>query len=205
MVMIIPMLVLGILAVVSGFWNVGGQFNAFMGEEGHTQSFISGLFGIFAHPLPWIALIIALLGIFTAYAMYSAKWLSPQKVGSTFKPIYTVFFNKYWLDQLYENVITRQVLLRGLFAAFRDSIRCGGRNSAALPEPPCRWKLIAKTENQLKHALAIGFGIVAIWLWCSYLEDRLTRLRESNLGLSKRHHLLAGNRGNTDRSNSRFI
>jgi NADH-quinone oxidoreductase subunit L len=59
MVMILPMLLLGVLSVVSGFWNVGGQFNAFMGEGGETESFISGFFGIFTHPLPWIALIIA--------------------------------------------------------------------------------------------------------------------------------------------------
>ena len=79
--MIVPMLVLGILAVVSGFWNVTGGFSAFLGEGGETQSFLTGFFGVFTHPLPWIALLVACAGIVLAAIMYSAKWLSPEKVG----------------------------------------------------------------------------------------------------------------------------
>ncbi len=94
MVMVIPMLVLGILAVVSGFWNVTGQFAAFLGEGGETQSFVSGFFGVFTHPLPWISLVVAVLGIFLAYAMYSAKWISAEKIGDMFKPFYTLFLQQ---------------------------------------------------------------------------------------------------------------
>ncbi|MDO8687755.1 MAG: NADH-quinone oxidoreductase subunit L, partial [Dehalococcoidales bacterium] len=115
-VMVIPMVVLSVLAIFSGFWNIGGGFNAFMGE-GETHGFFEGLFGIFTHsPLPLISLAVAGLGIFLAYAIYGAKWLSAERIGSTFKPLYTLFLHKYYMDELYENIIVKVALLKGLFA-----------------------------------------------------------------------------------------
>ena len=166
MVMVLPMLVLGVLAVVTGFWNVGGQFNAFMGESGETQSFFSGLFGVFTHPLPWISLIIAILGIFTAYAIYSAKWISAQKLGSMFKPLYTVFYNKYWFDQLYENIIVKISLLGGLFSGMRwfDANVVDGAPNDVANATVSTGKVIRRSQTgylQL-YALMIALGIVAI-------------------------------------------
>jgi len=48
-VMVLPMVVLAVLAVVSGFWNVTGQFGALMGH-GETRGFVEGFFGILTHP-----------------------------------------------------------------------------------------------------------------------------------------------------------
>ena len=36
-----------------------------------------------------------------------------------FKPIYTLFFRKYWFDELYENLIVKKALIGGLFAVFQ--------------------------------------------------------------------------------------
>ncbi len=171
-VMIIPMLVLGVLAVLSGFWNVTGHFAAFMGEHEETHGFIYGLFNVFTHPLPWIALIVAGLGIFLAYSMYSAKWISPQKVGSAFKPLYTVLFNKYWMDHLYENIITRMALLGGLFSVFQkmDSDLIDGAANGIAQGTISAGKAIRKTQSgQLQlYALSIGIGVVAIAV-CIYI------------------------------------
>ncbi|MDP7676332.1 MAG: proton-conducting transporter membrane subunit, partial [Dehalococcoidales bacterium] len=57
-VMVTPMVVLAVLAVVSGLWNVTGQFGAFMGH-GEVHGFAYGFFGILTQPLPWISLILA--------------------------------------------------------------------------------------------------------------------------------------------------
>jgi NADH-quinone oxidoreductase subunit L len=174
-VMIIPMLVLGVLAVVSGFWNVTGHFAAFMGEGEETHSFFYGLFTVFTHPLPWIALMVAGLGIFLAYAMYSAKWISPQKIGSAFKPLYTLFFNKYWIDHLYENVITRVALLGGLFSGFQkmDSNLVDGAANGLAQGAIGAGKAMRKTESgQLQlYALSIGVGIIAIAV-CMFIFGR---------------------------------
>jgi NADH-quinone oxidoreductase subunit L len=164
--MVIPMLILGILSVVSGFWNVSGQFAAFLGAEGETHSFLSGFLGIFTHPLPWISLIVAGLGILLAYAVYSAKWLSAQKIGSLFKPLYSLFLNKYWLDALYEKIVVKVALLGGLFAGLQwfDSNAVDGAAKGIGAVAVEGGKVARRTETgQLQlYALTIGIGLVAI-------------------------------------------
>jgi NADH-quinone oxidoreductase subunit L len=174
-VMVIPMLVLGILAVISGFWGVTGQFSAFLGEAGETQSFISGLFSVFTHPLPWISLIVAGLGILLAYAIYSAKWISAENIGRTFKPFYTLLFNKYWFDTLYEKLIVGVALLGGLFTGFQkfDSGVVDGAVNGAGEVTVESGKAVRRTETgQLQlYALTIGIGLVAIII-CVFIFGR---------------------------------
>ena len=167
-VMVIPMVVLAVLAVVSGVWNVTGGFNAFMGE-GETHGFLTGLFGIFTHSaLPALALLVALLGIFLAYAMYGAKWLSAEKIGRAFRPLYTLFFNKYYLDILYENIIVKKVLLGGLFAGLQkvDTLGVDGAVNGAARSTRFLGRAAGYLQNgQVQaYALAIGIGVVAIIL-----------------------------------------
>jgi NADH-quinone oxidoreductase subunit L len=116
--MIIPMGILAFLAVGSGFVNITGGFNAFF-EHGETSGVVEGLFGIFTHPLPWISLVLAGAGILLAYAMYSAKRVSAEAMGKRFSLLYKLFYNKYWIDELYEQIIVKKVLMNGLFAAAR--------------------------------------------------------------------------------------
>jgi NADH-quinone oxidoreductase subunit L len=170
-VMIIPMVILAILAIVSGFWNVTGGFNAFMGE-GETQGFFQGLFGIFTHSmLPLLSLVVALAGIFLAYAIYGAKWLSAEKIGRAFKPLYTLFYRKYFLDELYENVIVKRVLVNGLFAGFQqfDSRGVDGAVNGVGSGVMAGGRAIrqAQTGQLQLYGLFIGIGVVAIIL-CLY-------------------------------------
>ena len=169
-VMVAPMVVLAILSVVSGFWNVTGQFSAFMGH-GETHSFAEGFFGILGHSLPWVSLILAGLGILLAYAMYSAKWLSAERIGSMFKPFYTLFSRKYWFDELYEGVIVKNFLVRGLFAIFQLFDRYGvdGVVNGVASGAIATGKAIRKAHTgQLQlYGLFIGIGILAIIL-CLY-------------------------------------
>lgn len=169
-VMVVPMVVLAVLAVVSGFWNVTGQFGAFMGH-GETHSFAEGFFGILTQPLPWISLILAGLGILLAYAIYSAKWLSAERIGSMFKPLYIAFYRKYWFDELYENIIVRIALLRGLFAGFQifDSSGVDGAVNGIANGAMGTGRAIRRAQTgQLQlYGLFIGVGILAIVL-CLY-------------------------------------
>ena len=52
---------------------------------------------------------------FTAYSMYSARWLSPERVGRAFRPLYVLFSRKYYFDELYEKLLLGRGLLSGLF------------------------------------------------------------------------------------------
>jgi len=170
-VMVMPMVVLAILAVVSGLWNVTGQFGTFMGH-GETYSFIQGFFGILAHPLPWISLIAAGSGILLAYAMYNVKWLSAERIGSLFKPLYTLFYRKYWFDELYENIIVKVLLLKGLFAGFQifDNNAVDGAVNGVANITIAGGRAIRRTQTgQLQlYGLVMGIGILAIIL-CLYL------------------------------------
>jgi NADH-quinone oxidoreductase subunit L len=169
-VMVMPMVVLAILAVVSGFWNVTGQFGAFMGH-GETHSFAEGFFGILTHSLPWISLILAGLGILLAYAMYSAKWLSVERIGSLFKPLYTLFYRKYWFDELYEKVLVGKVLVGGFFAGLQgfDTYGVDGAVNGVASGAIATGGAIRKAHTgQLQlYGLFIGIGILAIIL-CLY-------------------------------------
>ena len=170
-VMVTPMVVLAVLAIVSGLWNVGGAFGQFMGH-GEAHGFLEGFFGVLTQPLPWISLILAGSGVLLAYAMYSAKWLSPERVGSLFKPLYNLFYRKYWLDELYENIIVRNALLNGLFAflQFFDSRGVDGAVNGVAGGVVAAGGAVRRAQTgQLQlYGLAIGIGVVAIVI-CLYL------------------------------------
>ena len=166
-VMVMPMVLLAILAVVSGLWNVTGAFGAFMGH-GETHSFVKGFFGILAHPLPWISLILAGLGILLAYAMYSAKWIQTEQVGKIFAPLYTLFSRKYWFDELYENVLIGKVLVNGSFAGLQlfDTYGVDGAVNGVAKATMAGGRTIKKAQTgQLQlYGLFIGVGVLAIIL-----------------------------------------
>jgi len=170
--MVMPMVVLAVLAVVSGLWNVTGQFGAFMGH-GETHSFVGGFFGIFTDPLPWISLILAGLGILLAYAIYSAKWLSAERMGRLFAPLYTMFFRKYWLDELYENVIVGKVLIGGIFTGLQlfDGKGVDGVVNGLGSVPVVVGRAIRRVQTgQLQlYGLVIGIGLLVIIL-CVYFK-----------------------------------
>ena len=173
-VMVWPLVFLAILAVVAGWWNVAGGFGELMGHGGGHEaahSFIEGLFAPFTHTLPVIALLVALFGIFTAYAIYCAKWINADSIGRLFGPLYTLVFNKYFFDELYENIIVKIVLMKGLFAGFElfdtkavdgtvngvaDGVRAGGRAARH-----------AQTGQLQLYGLFIGAGVLVIVL-CVY-------------------------------------
>ncbi|MBN2463215.1 MAG: NADH-quinone oxidoreductase subunit L [Dehalococcoidia bacterium] len=173
-VMVVPMVILAVLSVVSGWVNVTGSFSQFLGHGGHVeaQSFIGGFFGMLTHPLPLISLLVAGLGIFLAYAMYSAKWLSAAAVGRVFKPLHTLFYRKYWFDELYERVLVVRVLVDGIFAAlsiFDSRVVDGAVNGVARGTNEASGVMRRAQTGQLQaYGIAIAIGVIAIAV-CFYL------------------------------------
>jgi NADH-quinone oxidoreductase subunit L len=100
--------------------------------------------------------------------MYSAKWISAEKVGAAFKPVYTLFYRKYFFDELYENVIVKTVLLKGLFGIFQviDSSGIDGIVNGAGKGAATLGRALRRTETgQLQlYGLVISIGVVAIAL-----------------------------------------
>ncbi len=172
-VMLIPLVILAVLAVCAGWINVTGFFSQLMGHgEAEGAGFLTGFFGVLAHPLPLISLIVAILGIFLAYAMYCARWVSAEKIGSAFKPVYIMLSRKYWLDELYENVIVKTILYNGIFkvmAMFDSSVIDGTVNGAARGTAAAGAALRKLQTGQTQlYAISIAIGAVAIAV-CVYL------------------------------------
>ena len=118
-----------------------------------------------------IVLLVALFGIFSAYAVYIKKWIQAESFGKVFGPLYTLVFRKYFFDELYENIIVKIVALKGLFNGFEifdrrgvdgavngvsDVIMSGGRAMRR-----------AQTGQLQLYGLFIGIGVVIIGL-CVY-------------------------------------
>ena len=173
-VMVVPMVILAVLSVVSGWLNVTGSFGQFLGHggNGEVHGFLAGFFGMLAHPLALISLLVAGSGIFLAYAMYSAKWLSAEAVGKVFKPFYNLFYRKYWFDELYERVIVVRVLVDGIFAAlsvFDSRVVDGAVNGVASGTAEASGVMRRAQTGQLQaYGIAIAIGVIAIAA-CFYL------------------------------------
>jgi NADH-quinone oxidoreductase subunit L len=172
-VMVWPLVFLAILAVFSGWWNITGGFGEFMGYHGDhaAHSFIGGLFAPFTHTLPVISLVVALFGIFMAYVIYCAKWISAESVGKVFGPLYTLVFRKYFFDELYENIIVKLALMKGLFTGFTlfDSKGVDGVVNGVADGVMGSGRAIrhAQTGQLQLYGLFIGIGVAIISL-CVY-------------------------------------
>lgn len=172
-VMVVPLVILAALAVCIGWINVTGFFSQLMGSgEAEAVSFVQGFFGVLTHPLPLISLIVALLGILLAYAMYCARWISPEKIGKAFKPVYTMLYRKYWMDELYENVIVKTILYNGIFkvmAMFDSSVVDGTVNGTAQGTALAGGALRKLQTGQTQlYVITIAIGAFAIAI-CVYL------------------------------------
>jgi NADH-quinone oxidoreductase subunit L len=170
-VMLIPMAILAVLAIGSGWFNATGGFSELLGH-GESHSFIQGFFGILAHPLPWISLLVAGAGILLAYAIYSAKWLSAERIIRLFRPLYVAFSSKYWTDELYEDLIGQKLLLSGLFAGmkFLDSKGIDGAVNGVANTVTATGRAVRKIQNgQLQlYGMFIVLGVLAIVI-CLFL------------------------------------
>ena len=149
-----------------------GHFGAFMGH-GETKGFFEGLFGIFTHsPWPIISLLMAIGGIFLAYLMYGSKRISAERIGSVFKPVYTLFLRKYYFDELYENIIVKISLIGGLFAGLQqiDTYGVDGTVNGVANETYTWGTAIRRFQTgQLQlYGLLIGIGVLAIII-CLYI------------------------------------
>ena len=109
--MVLPLMVLVVPAVLSGFWNMNESFthlvNGALPEGVHPHEF---------HFRTWIAVVstgAAVLGIGLATAMYK-RAISPERVGAALKPLYVLLSNKYYLDTLYEDIFVRRLFYGGL-------------------------------------------------------------------------------------------
>lgn len=116
--MLLPMMLLAVPAVASGWLNANGAFEGLF-EGSASHGFLNGLFALLAYPLAWGSLAAAGLGILAAYVLYIKIWVKPDRVKWFFRSLYAIFTRKYWMDELYEKLIAWNLLYRGVFRSFQ--------------------------------------------------------------------------------------
>jgi NADH-quinone oxidoreductase subunit L len=62
-----------------------------------------------------ISTIVGVSGIVMAWLIYYKKTFSADQLAERFKPIYTLLYNKYYFDELYDLIIVRPILAFGRF------------------------------------------------------------------------------------------
>ncbi len=180
-VMTVPLIILGILSVIGGFIGIPALFS---GEGGNNfESWLEPIFkpaeeklaytGMYTHAqeilLMTISVAVALAGIYAAYYIYTKKPDIAGTMAKKFKGIYTLLFNKYYVDEFYEAAVV-QPIQKGaekILWKFTDTFIIDGIVNGAA-------KLIDKISGTIRkmqtgvaqfYAVIMMVGIAAVLLW----------------------------------------
>jgi NADH-quinone oxidoreductase subunit L len=120
-VMYLPLVILAILSLAGGYLF---KLPEFLGEVFPNVKEVPEDFGLMA-----IASAAGLAGIALAYLMYVARPALPESIAGSLKGLYTLVYNKYFVDEIYDATVvkplvngSRVVLWRGADVGLIDGI-----------------------------------------------------------------------------------
>ena len=173
-VMVAPMTVLAVLAVVSGFlanplhavWGLGLVPTHWFSE------LLDGVALVSVHPegfdllLAFTSTLVALTGIGLAYLMYYTRQVDPKKVTAMLRPAYQAAYRKFYMDEIYEKLITRRAFYAGLAAGTdwvdRNVINRAGEGVGFLGRNLGRAMALLETGQVQAYGTGISVGILII-------------------------------------------
>ena len=122
--MLLPMVILGIAALASGYLANPSGFNGrFLGLEAHWFSHFMGGKADISLPLASASVGLALAGIAVATAIYWWPRVSLRKMGRPFRVVHTLVSERYYMDNLYE----RQIVSRSFYRVIGGTLDCFDR------------------------------------------------------------------------------
>ena len=179
-VMLIPLFVLALGAIFSGwfFYNdfVGYNWKEFWGNS----IFISEKHKAFklAHYVPlwvkYLPILLAILGILCAYLFYVLNPNLPKILSKKFSPIYNLFFNKWYFDELYDYLFVKSFIKFGNFfwkKGDEGTIDRFGPNGISNLVKNISSKSIIIQSGYIYHyafAMLIGLVVLITWLLLDY-------------------------------------
>ena len=179
-VMLIPLFVLALGAIFSGwyFYNdfVGYNWKEFWGNS----IFISEKHKAFklAHYVPlwvkYLPIFLAILGILCAYLFYVLNLNLPKILSKKFSPIYNLFFNKWYFDELYDYLFVKSFIKFGNFfwkKGDEGTIDRFGPNGISNLVKNISSKSIIIQSGYIYHyafAMLIGLVVLITWLLMDY-------------------------------------
>jgi NADH-quinone oxidoreductase subunit L len=125
------------------------------------------------HEVPlWVKLsstIAMLIGLATAYVMYQLSKDAPQRLATTFAPIYRFFLNKWYFDELYDFLFVRPAFWFGRLFWKQGDIgiidRFGPNGSAALVSLGSKLAVRMQSGYLYTYALVMLLGLVIAVSW----------------------------------------
>ncbi|USG65397.1 NADH-quinone oxidoreductase subunit L [Brevibacillus ruminantium] len=109
-----PLLVLALLAIVSGF--IQTPIAPVLGDwlmSGDVGAAIENVYGVGeGHAAAWlqvVALAVSVLGILVAWLMYRKRTISSDALPEAMPWLYQLSYRKYYMDELYQGVIVRPI------------------------------------------------------------------------------------------------
>ena len=171
--MTVPLIILAVLSIVGGFigfpivegWNQFGEFLSpvfavppkVAEAAHHSAGFEVGMMVV--------SIIIAVLGILSAYRMYIKKPGLPDRLAERYSTPYQMIANKYWMDEIYDFVFVGPLIRVSVFLwrIFDDILVDGTVNGvAAVVRGGSQVFRRLQTGNVQSYALSILVGVVLI-------------------------------------------
>ena len=164
-VMALPLIVLAFFSLTVGFlalnWTDSYQgFGSYLGasEKFHVEAWLMGL-----------SLVLAFAGVTIGWLAYSKGAISPDRVIGRFPEVHRLIVNKYYIDDLYQWVVDRVVLVSSEFVARFDRIVVndtgvdGSAWSVMLSALRLRYVQSGRMYNY-GMGMALGvFGLALVW------------------------------------------
>jgi len=165
-VMVLPLIVLAVAAILTGFLNLHHGVTDLL-EGWLPEAALERVTEMEFHfGLATLSMILGVAGFVAAWAIYSARLLSADRLRRAFGPVHGLLVNKYYMDWLYQDMLVRRVVLRTVATGldlFDRYVVDGVVNATAwlTQFSASRLRLVQTGQLQL-YAAAIFLGIVLI-------------------------------------------
>jgi len=165
-VMVLPMIVLAVGAVLTGFLNIREGVTHLLKGWLPPEALERAAETEFNLGVAAMSLGFAVAGLTVAWLVYGARLLRAATLQRRFGPVHRLLVNKYYLDWLYEGILVRRVLVRGVATGvdlFDRYVVDGAVNAMAWTTSftASRLRLVQAGQLQL-YGAAIFLGIVLI-------------------------------------------
>ena len=167
LLMTVPLLLLAGLTLAGGFVVFDGV--------GEALSFPGGIakFVFFPEPEPFkfhpdiaiISTVLAVAGIAIGWWAWAAEAQPARRAGELLRPVYLTFYNRYYIDDIYQLAINRIVLTAGGIVAWFDRkiVNDTGVNGSAALGYLAGFELkFLETGKLPNYALAIVTGVIVV-------------------------------------------
>lgn len=187
--MLIPLVVLAVLSALGGFLGVPYALGFFVSEHPNlVHSWLEPIFSAATHELHmshapeihWyeyvlmlVSVGIALAAIYLAKLFYSdPKWSRPRKMTTSAKPIYTLLYRKYFVDEFYFSAIVDPLIItsRNFLWRIFDSRLIDGLVNGTAKFVEAIGQGVRRMQSGIaqNYALLMLGGIIAILLWLAF-------------------------------------